>query len=114
MDNKCKDCKWWSIINRQCRRYAPVLDTTGYVLERYGQPTGWPETSDTDWCGDFVGDFKKAVKHNPKGIYLTDEIQKEMGTAWQKICCAISETVPDKEKIQEMLADYKELLKGVE
>lgn len=56
-DVTCRMCLWWRCdIPEQdkfgfCHRYPPT--TTGVTGDR-GGITAWPNTSEVDWCGEFV------------------------------------------------------------
>ena len=52
---KCRDCKWWDERGYygDCHAKSPVVLTDGYEVGSSGHTTVWPETSASDWCGDF-------------------------------------------------------------
>ena len=58
-DASCKRCRFWEFPLRfsvehmgTCRRFPPTISVSTHASGRPGEAF-WPETRDTDWCGEF-------------------------------------------------------------
>jgi len=59
MNSTCSNCVFWEAPQSEpkqvgeCRRYAPRPSVDGGHAERSTVFTTWPNTYESDWCGEF-------------------------------------------------------------
>ena len=56
---RCEQCKFWDRTGSRfgnCRRYAPRA-----AMTREHHIVVWPQTQQTDWCGDFEPSMQRPM-----------------------------------------------------
>jgi len=65
-NERCLNCRFWQALQAEhgiCRRNSPVPRDLEQALDGRSvvYRVSWPETHETDWCGDFQsGDGRSA------------------------------------------------------
>ncbi len=58
MDEMCKTCKYFMLIERvkkgRCRRFPPTINTAWTGANPLGFHTNYPAVYNDQWCGEFI------------------------------------------------------------